>query len=385
MTHSRNERRWSAVTAIGGSLAALLILGSCGREAPSAVAPDVAVLSHSVMSDKGNDKEKEKEKDKQFTLTVQLAGNGNGMVKSSPKGIACGGTAKHGDDGKGDDHGENCRESFKSGTKVTLTATGIGGSKFAGWSGDACNGSTIVTCDVTMDGAKNVVATFSKLFTLTVGTAGAGTGTVTLSSSNGTVACGNGCAPLFAPGTVVTLTATAGSGSAFGSWSSNCSIPNTSDPTTCVDTLNSDMSVTVNFITATTYKLSVTVVGEGAVAVANAFADQCYNPDPTSFFACDAAPYGPFSISTSDIQLTAYSPDLNSHFVKWGGDASGCTTPICVVTMGADRAVTATFGPGLTASLARSESGPSLLGGIKGASVTTNLPSTRSAIIEQQR
>jgi len=78
-----------------------------------------------------------------YSLTVVRAGSGSGTVTSSPGGIDC---------------GEACAADFQSGTEVTLTAQGETGSLFAGWSG-ACTG-TASTCQVTMDGAKEVETTF---------------------------------------------------------------------------------------------------------------------------------------------------------------------------------------------------------------------------------
>jgi Leucine-rich repeat (LRR) protein len=69
---------------------------------------------------------------------------GPGVVSSSPAGITCGGS---------------CAATFAPGTAVTLTATPDSGSTFLGW-GDACAG-TARTCDVTMDAAHTVTATFS--------------------------------------------------------------------------------------------------------------------------------------------------------------------------------------------------------------------------------
>lgn len=77
-------------------------------------------------------------------LTVNKAGNGSGTVTSNPVGIDCGTT---------------CSAAFVPNTVVTLTATPTAGSLFGGWSG-ACAGSGN-TCQVTMDAAKSVTATFT--------------------------------------------------------------------------------------------------------------------------------------------------------------------------------------------------------------------------------
>src|SRR5439155_1281533 len=98
-----------------------------------------------------------------FTLTVTKTGTGSGLVASSPPGIDCGPT---------------CSATYDSGTGVTLTATPGFGSLFAGWSG--CDAVSGTTCTVTMSGTRAVTASFTlQTFTLTVGKAGSGSGTVT--------------------------------------------------------------------------------------------------------------------------------------------------------------------------------------------------------------
>lgn len=84
-----------------------------------------------------------------FLLSVAKSGAGAGTVTGN--GINCGAI---------------CSVSLNYGTAVSLTAAPAGGSVFTGWSG-ACSGTSI--CDVTMDAAKGVTATFAPLtYTLTV-------------------------------------------------------------------------------------------------------------------------------------------------------------------------------------------------------------------------
>ena len=80
--------------------------------------------------------------DQQYALTVQRAGDGTGIVTSTPAGIDCGST---------------CSLTVNDGTPVTLTATADAGSIFTGWTG-ACTGSG--ACVVTVDAATSVTATF---------------------------------------------------------------------------------------------------------------------------------------------------------------------------------------------------------------------------------
>jgi subtilisin family serine protease len=158
------------------------------------------------------------------TLTVTKGGAGTGTVTSSPAGIDCGSTCSH---------------SFDAGTSVTLTATATAGSSFAGWSGGGCSGTG--TCQVTMNAATSVTATFTLQHTLSVTKGGTGTGSVT--SSPAGINCGSSCAAAFDTGASVTLTATAGSGSAFTGWSGG----GCSGTGTCQVTLNADTTVTATF------------------------------------------------------------------------------------------------------------------------------------------
>ncbi len=77
-------------------------------------------------------------------LTTTKAGTGTGTVTSLPAGIACGAT---------------CVAEVDYLAPVTLTATAAAGSRFAGWSGEACSGTG--TCAVAMDAARSVIATFA--------------------------------------------------------------------------------------------------------------------------------------------------------------------------------------------------------------------------------
>ncbi len=158
-----------------------------------------------------------------YTLTVSKGGQGLGTVTSSPSGINC---------------GSACSASFAAGAVVTLTAAPASGSTFTGWSG-ACSGTG--SCAVTMSAAQSVMASFGTgtgTYTLTVAKTGNGSGTVTGSGIN----CGTTCAASYAPGTVVTLSAAAASGSTFAGWSSTCS-----GFASGVVTVNASCAVTATF------------------------------------------------------------------------------------------------------------------------------------------
>ena len=78
-----------------------------------------------------------------YTLTVSKTGTGSGTVTSTPAGIACGST---------------CSASFNYNTSVSLSASPSAGSTFTSWGG-VCSGNG--ACNVTMDAAKSVTATFT--------------------------------------------------------------------------------------------------------------------------------------------------------------------------------------------------------------------------------
>ena len=84
-------------------------------------------------------------------LAVDVAGDGTGTVTSVPAGIAC---------------GTDCATSYAPGEQVTLTAAPGAGSRLGRWSG-ACSG-TALSCTVTMDQARDVTATFERVFSLSV-------------------------------------------------------------------------------------------------------------------------------------------------------------------------------------------------------------------------
>jgi CSLREA domain-containing protein len=100
-------------------------------------------------------------------------------------------------------------------SEVTLLATPTGGTVFSGWGG-ACTG--IAPCTVVMSQAQKVTASFSvPTATLSVALQ-VGTGTGTIISNPGGLACGASCSATFDNNTIVTLTAQPDSGSAFAGW-----------------------------------------------------------------------------------------------------------------------------------------------------------------------
>jgi hypothetical protein len=239
-----------------------------------------------------------------FPLTVNREGSGTGTVTSSPAGIDCGSV---------------CSASFGGDSTVTLTATANAGSIFAGWTGGGCSGTG--SCTVTMSNATTVSATFNRTFTLSVALGGSGSGTVT--SSDGVINCGSICSETVTATTPVTLTAVAASNSTFTGWSGG----GCSGTGNCAVTVTSDTTVAATF-TLRTFTLAVAVSGLGAVTSS----DGHINCGST----CSE-----IVSSGTPVTLTAV-PGAHSSFAGWTG-CPGANGAMCVVTVTADTTVAATF------------------------------------------
>ena len=219
-----------------------------------------------------------------YTLTTTKAGAGTGTVAVSTP------------------------APYSYGTTVTLTANAAGGSAFSAWGG-ACTGSA-VTCTLDMTANKAVTATFivANTYALTTQTAGTGAGVVTASPA----------ASAYLSGTVVTLTATPQSGSAFTGWSGAC----TGTVATCSVTMSAAKSVTATFTSVITYTLVVSTTGSGAGTVTANPAVGAYIPGAV-------------------VTLTAAAAS-GSTFAGWSDGCSGTATT-CTVTMSANKTVSAVF------------------------------------------
>ncbi|TAK62314.1 hypothetical protein [Methylobacter sp.] len=163
------------------------------------------------------------------SLTVTTVGSGK--VESADKIISCGG---------------KCTSPYALNTVVTLTAQAASNNTFTGWTG-ACTGATL-TCNITVNDAMNVTATFKAAAS---GGSGGGGATTTLSvkSSGGKgvvtsnpagINCGNICSTNLS-GKTFTLTATPEPGFFFVNWSGACT------GSTCTVAGNNSMSVQANF------------------------------------------------------------------------------------------------------------------------------------------
>lgn len=239
------------------------------------------------------------------TLQVNKSGLGTGTVTSIPSGIQC---------------GADCTENYLENTMITLTAAPSSNSTFTGWSGGGCSGSG--PCTVTMANATNVTATFGIKYTLLVTRSGAGTGTIT--SVPAGIQCGADCSEDFDENTMVTLSATPASGSAFTGWSGG----GCSGNGPCTLTMSSAITVNANFEFGST--LNVTKSGGGTGTITSAPSGIQCGADCSESYA-----------QNSVIALSATAA-TGSTFLGWSGGGCLGLEP-CEVTMSMAQTVNADF------------------------------------------
>jgi hypothetical protein len=204
--------------------------------------------------------------------------DGAGAVTSDPAGIDCDGS------------GNGCTQRYTTGTEVTLTAAPSGSSDFAGWSGDACNGSTDLTCRVTMNAAKNVTANFDlKSYALNVSVDGNGTVTSVPVGIN----CEPECNENYEHGQQVELTANPGVDAELTAWGGACDGEATN---VCTVTMNGPKNVTAAF-----------------------------QPLPASQLAITANPDTSYSADQTDISVTVEVQNANGNVVTTHGQEISLT------------------------------------------------------------
>ena len=241
-----------------------------------------------------------------YALTVTKSGTGNGTVTSDVGGISCGAT---------------CSATYPGGTVVTLTAAQNGTSVFTGWSGGGCTGTG--SCQVTMNAATTVTASFAPARLLTVTKTGTGSGIVT-SGPVTTINCGATCSSQMAEGSSVTLSAVAAPGSVFTGWTGACS-----GTGSCVVLMDGGKTVTANFELLRTLTVSRAGAGSGTVT-SDVGGINCGTGCSTQ-------------VANGTLITLSAAPGPDSSFTGWTG--AGCSgTGTCQVTMDAAKSVTATFG-----------------------------------------
>jgi len=164
------------------------------------------------------------------------------------------------------------------------------------------------------------------VYTVSVGKAGTGSGTV--ASSPSAINCGSTCSASVASGTSLALSATPATGSTFAGWSGACT-----GTGNCALVVDGAKNLTANFTTSTptSYTLTLSKSGSGTVT-----------SSPTGI-TCGSDCTEPYTSGTN-VTLTA-APAAGSSFTGWSGACAGASST-CQVTMSAARSVTATFAMG---------------------------------------
>lgn len=139
----------------------------------------------------------------EYTLNVTKTGRGSGTVSSTPPGIDCGSV---------------CTADFDNGTTVILSAIEDTGSSFTGWSDDCATCASNTSCTLSINADMLCSADFSSTipgsYTLNVSIQPDVGGTV----SGPGIDCPGDCSESYDSGTEIILTATAGTGYIFDSW-----------------------------------------------------------------------------------------------------------------------------------------------------------------------
>ncbi|AKG53672.1 hypothetical protein DGWBC_1011 [Dehalogenimonas sp. WBC-2] len=200
---------------------------------------------------------------------------------------------------------------YQDGAVVNLTAVPASGYHFTGWTGDVAS-TGAATTTVTMNGSKSVTANFietPQIYTLTVTS---GTGGLVMTPGEGQFE--------YSAGTAVTLTAAMAAGYEFAGWTGDV-IDAQSVTTTVI--MDSDKSITANFITAVVNRtLTVSSGTGGAVTI----------PGEGSFAYQDGAV----------VNLTAV-PASGYQFTSWSGDVANTGVATTTITMSGNKSVTAAF------------------------------------------
>ena len=240
-----------------------------------------------------------------FDSRMEVSVTGDGSVSSSLPGITCPG---------------DCSEAFPARSMVTLTATETAGSDFTGWSG-ACSG-TQGTCQVFIDDAKDVGASFVNDYPLTVNKSGGGTGVVT--SSVPGIDCGADCTNDFPVRSTVRITIVPNADTRLVSWHRLGCLDY---QLTCDVVMNGPVALNIEL--ALKPVMTVTVVGDGRLVVqpGGECASTCRIP-----------------VDIGLVMLTAI-PEPGGEFLGFAGLCAGQgNLPNCNHYMNSDILVKAVFG-----------------------------------------
>ena len=239
-------------------------------------------------------------------------------------------------------------ETYTDGDIATLEAAPAAGNGFAGWTGGVTNPSYRIDIPMIID--ISVTGTFLPEYTLTVNTAGSGTGTVELDSTAITQFPHE---ETYLDGDIATFEATAVTGSGFTGWSGEV----TSSNNTITVQMAGDKTVTATFLRE--YILRVDQYGGGIGTI---------KLDGTSI-----SPYFEKAYLDGDIATLEVTEAPGSDFTRWSGDVDSADTTI-TVTMDSDKNVTVNLHLLFTLRVNQAGSGA---GTIKLDNVVITLPHTK--------
>ncbi|PQJ96418.1 hypothetical protein CXB77_10535 [Chromatium okenii] len=247
-----------------------------------------------------------------YQLTVKKTGSGS--INSDPNGINC---------------GSNCSANFESGSAVILTAVPASGYEFNSWSGCTPFATNPLQCQVDINKAQTVSATFTAVAPVTYQLTVSKVGNGAVSSDLFGINCGSDCTENFASGKLVTLTAKPDTGATFVSWSGCAAVA--ANPLQCTVKMSKAQTVTATFaVIPSGYTLTVNTTGNGVIT-SNPLGINC-GSGCIKTFASDAV-----------ITLTAKPADGET-FVRWNGCIASATNPMqCRVTLTKTITVTAEF------------------------------------------
>ncbi len=192
-------------------------------------------------------------------------------------------------------------------TIVSISSTPSTGYRFVKWTGGVAD-STSASTTVTMNANKTVTAHFVVVDTLTM---------VVNPVSEGTTSPAIGIYTYDA-GTVVNITATANSGYAFSNWTGEVANPNSASTTV---TMNSNKTVTANFVTEYTLTMAVNPANSGTTTPS----------------------VGDHNYGSGNVVNISASPAAGYRFVKWPGGVADSNNSSTTVTISTNKIVTANF------------------------------------------
>ena len=224
--------------------------------------------------------------------------------------------------------------SYVEGTNVTVLAYPSAGYRFSEWTGD-CSGSD--SCLMTVDEDKTVTAKFVRVVDLTVALYPQGAGTVL---PRGTTS--------HTPGEAVTVVASPVVGYQFSHWAGDCS--GSGD---CIVPMDKDKAVTAEFIRVFDLTAQVDPLGGGVISP------------------------GGSTIHVSGTEVTVIAnPTDGYQFSEWGDGCVG--SDVCMVTMDADKSVTANFVRLFTLT---AHANPTAGGTVSPSSVTSHTEGSKIIVI----